>query len=107
MSGIESIHICSNSPSISHLLLVDDSLILMRANVHNANNLKKVSTAKSSILFRTNTSVLVREEVCRDLDILTEALTMVGLDRTFCFQHLIDRICKAQRVERKSPHYAR
>ena len=44
----------------------------------------------------------VREDVCRELDILTEALsnkymglpTMVGVDRTDCFQHLIDRVCQ-------------
>ena len=41
-------------------------------------------------------------EVCTILDIMTEAITdkylglppLVGVDRTDCFQHLIDRVCK-------------
>ena len=114
VGGIEGIQVCRNAPSISHLLFADDSLILMRANVHNANTLKRVldtycgslgqlvSNAKSSIFFSPNTSVSVREDICRELDILTEALsdkylglpTMVGVDRSDCFQHLIDRICQ-------------
>ena len=79
----------------------------MRANPHNATNLKRVldtycnssgqrvSTAKSSVYFSPNTKVGVREDVCRVLDIMTEALsdkylglpTMVGVDRSDCFQH--------------------
>ena len=63
---------------------------------------QRVSTAKSSIYISPNTSVFVREDVCRVLDIMTEALsdkylglpTMVGVDRSDCFQHLIDRICQ-------------
>uniref|UniRef100_A0A453SQJ4 Reverse transcriptase domain-containing protein n=1 Tax=Aegilops tauschii subsp. strangulata TaxID=200361 RepID=A0A453SQJ4_AEGTS len=112
--GIEGILVCRNAPSISHLLFADDSLILMRANNQNATTLKRVldtycsssgqrvCTPKSSIFFSPNTSVLVREDVCRILDIVTEALsdkylgvpTMVEVDRSDCFQHLIDRICQ-------------
>ena len=86
----------------------------MKANVQNANTLKRilevycgssgqcVSTPKSSIFFSPNTSVLVREEVCVNLNILTEALTdkylglptIVGVDTSDCFQHIIDRICQ-------------
>ena len=103
-----------NAPLISHLLFADDSLILMRADLQNAVTLKRVldtycsssgqlvSTPKSSIFFSPNTSVLVREGICGELDILTEALsdtylglpTMVGVDRSDCFQHLIDRVCQ-------------
>ena len=106
--------VCRNAPSISHLLFVDDSLILMRDDLQNAVTLKRVldtycsssgqlvSTPKSSIFFSPNTSVLVREGICGELDILTEALsdtylglpTMVGVDRSDCFQHLIDRVCQ-------------
>lgn len=61
-----------------------------------------MSIAKSSIYFSHNTSVIVRKELCRKLEILTEALsdkylglpTMVGVDRSDCFEHLIDKICQ-------------
>ena len=105
---------CRNAPSISHLLFADDSLILMRADRPNAESLKKaldeycsssgqmVSVAKSSIFLSPCTHVDRKVEVCTILDILTEALTdkylglppIVGVDRTDCFQHLIDRACK-------------
>ena len=61
VGGIEGIRVCRDAPSISHLLFADDSLILMKANVQNANTLKTilevycgssgqcVSTPKSSI----------------------------------------------------------
>ena len=55
-----------------------------------------VSNAKSSIFFSPNTNVNTRENVCTELNIETEALsdtylglpTMVGVDKTDCFQHL-------------------
>lgn len=61
-----------------------------------------MSNAKSNIFFSPNTSVQVRENCCRVLNIETEALsdtylglpTMVGVDRSDCFQHLIDRVCQ-------------
>ena len=108
------VKVCRDAPSVTNLLFADDSLILMKANVQNATCLKSlldlycgasgqlVSVDKSSIFFSPNTSVLVREEVCMTLDILTESLTdkylglptMVGVDRSGCFQHLIDKICQ-------------
>jgi hypothetical protein len=114
VGGLEGIHVCRNVPSISHHLFADDSLILMKATVQNMNTLKRgldsycatsgqlVSTTKSSIFFSPNTGVSTREDVCRTLDILKEALsdkylglpTIVGVDRSDCFQHLIDRICQ-------------
>ena len=87
IGGIEGILVCRNAPSISHLLFIDDSLILMRADSHNATTLKRVldtycnssgqrvSTAKSSIFFSPNTNISVREDVCRELNILTEVLS--------------------------------
>ena len=105
MGGLEGIRVCQYAPLISHLLFADDPLILMKENVQNAKTLRRVldvycqssgqcvSTPKSSIFFSLNTCVLVREEVCRNLDILTEALTdtylglptLVGVDRSECF----------------------
>jgi hypothetical protein len=64
--------VCRNTPSISHLLFVDGSLILMKAYTHNATSLHQVldtycansgqlaSLAKSSIYFSPNTNVLIR-----------------------------------------------
>ena len=40
--GIEGILVSRNAPSISHLLFVNDSLILMRGNTHNAQTLRRV-----------------------------------------------------------------
>ena len=83
---LKDVSVCRNAPSISHLLFADDSLILMKANVQNATTLKKVldtycgssgqlvSTPKSSIFFSPNTSVNIREDVCRTLDILVSQL---------------------------------
>ena len=114
IGGIEGIRVARNTPSISHLLFADDSLILMRATVQNATTLKRVldtycqssgqrvSTPKSSVFFSPNTRVNEREVVCQLLDILTEALsykylglpTIVGVDKSDCFQHLVDRVCQ-------------
>ena len=121
IGGIEGLRVCRNAPSISHLLFTDNSLVLMKATDQNANTLKRildtycassgqrVSNAKSSNFFSPNTGVLVREGVCGILDILTEALTdkylglptMVGVDRSDCFQHLVDRVCQRLRMEGK------
>ena len=40
--GIEGVRVCRNAPSVSHLLFVDDSLILMKANLINATSLRQV-----------------------------------------------------------------
>jgi hypothetical protein len=61
-----------------------------------------VLDSKSSIFFSPCTDVEVRTEVCSILNIMTEAITdkylglppLVGIDRTDCFQHLIDRVIK-------------
>ena len=98
--------------SVSNFLFVGDSLMLMRANVMNAEALKSVldsycvasgqmaSVKKSSIFFSPNTSGDIREQICSILNIMIEALNdkylglpaHVGLDKTDCFQYLIDRI---------------
>jgi hypothetical protein len=111
--NIIGVKVCRGAPAVSHLLFVDDSLILMRADLQNARCLRNiledycnasgqlVSGAKSSIFFSPCTRVEVREEVCTELDIMTEAITdkylglppLIGMDRTDCFLHLIDRIC--------------
>lgn len=99
-------------PSIPNLLFADDSLILMKANMENAQTLKRildlycaasaqlVSLDKSSIFFSPNTNVNVKAQICALLDIMTEALndkylglpSKVWMDKTDCFQYLIDRV---------------
>lgn len=94
------------------LLFADDSLILMRATTTNAEALRAildsycaasgqmVSVEKSSIFFSPNTKVEDKVQVCTILNIMTEALTdkylglpaNVGMDKSDCFQFLIDRI---------------
>ena len=57
---------------------------------------------KSIVFFSPCTVVERRVEVCTIMDIMTEAITdkyldlppLVGVDRSYCFQHLIDRVCK-------------
>ena len=95
-------------------IFADDSLILMRADSNNAFSLKHaleeyceaseqlVSDAKSSIFFSPCSLVEVRAEVCTTLNIMTEAVTdkylglppLIGVDRSDCFQHLIDKVYK-------------
>ena len=109
---LQGIRVCREAPAVSHLLFAEDSLILMEANKENAETLKglldrycensgqKVSESKCSISFSENTDVAVKVEVCETLNIMTESLNdkylglpaIVGIDRSDCFQHLIDRV---------------
>ena len=106
------VRVCRDAPPVSHLLFADDSLILMRADAANANSLRRaldnycaasgqlVSEAKSSIFFSPCTPVETQVKVCTALNIMAEAITdkylglppIVGIDRSDCFQHLIDRV---------------
>ena len=112
IGNISGVKVCREAPTITNLLFADDSLILMKANQQNAETLKSildlycaasgqmVSVEKSSIFFSPNTSGDIREQICSILNIMIEALNdkylglpaHVGLDKTDCFQYLIDRI---------------
>ena len=109
---IEGVWVCRDATEVSHLLFADDSLILMHADKMNADNLKSildryrinsgqmVSDAKSSVFFSENTLVSDKPEVCQSLNIMIESLNdkylslpmLVGVDRSDCFQRLIDRV---------------
>jgi hypothetical protein len=109
---IDGVRVCRDAPMVSHLLFADDSLILMNADRKNALKLKdildrycassgqKLSESKSSIYFSPNTIVEERAEVCQILNIMTESLNdkylglpaMVGIDKSECFRHLVDRV---------------
>ena len=103
--GIEGVRVCRNAPSVSHLLFIDDSLILMKANMINATSLRQVldqycarfgqlvSEAKCSIYFSPNVRVETKAEICTELNIMSGALSdkylglpvMVGMDRSDSF----------------------
>ena len=109
---LEGVKVGREAPMVSHLLFADDSLILMKADKKNADCLadilarycdssgQKVSEVKSSIFLSGNTDINEKREVCESLNIMTKALndkylglpTLVGADRSDCFQHLIDRV---------------
>jgi hypothetical protein len=98
------VKVCRGHRQFHIFLFADDSLILMRADVENTNSLRRagelISEAKSSIFFSPSTRVEIMEEVCTTLNILTKAVTnkylglppIVGVDRTDCFVHLIERV---------------
>jgi hypothetical protein len=106
------------APAVAHLLFTDDSLILMSADLENADSLhqvlqahnaalgKLVREAKSGIFFSQCTSVEMREAICLKLNILTKAITgtymglptQVGVDRSYCFIDIIERVLKRPNV---------
>jgi hypothetical protein len=121
VGGIDGIRVYKNAPSFSHLLFIDDSLILMKGDMTNATSLQQVldtycdnsgkmgSLAKSSIYFSPHTNVVMRAEICETLHIDTEALSdkylglpaQVGADRSDCFIHFIERIIQQINVGRR------
>jgi len=72
--SIHGVSICENAPSITHLLFVDDSLLLLKVNQGNANLLKYVlqlyeecsgkiiNKEKSFVLFSQNCNDIAMEE---------------------------------------------
>jgi hypothetical protein len=104
------IRVCRNASSVSHLLFADDSLILVKADMINATSLRHVIdeycassgqlVGKSSIFFSPNVNFDVKAEMCAELNIMTETVSdtylglpsMVGLDRSDSFTHLVERI---------------
>lgn len=110
---ITGVKVCHRAPSVSHLLLADDSLILIRANQENAAHLQSIlqlyesvsgqtiNKEKSAILFSTNTRDCRRAEVKLAIQISKETmndrylglLVHVGVSRSATFKYLKDRIC--------------
>jgi hypothetical protein len=114
VGGLQGVRVCRGAPSVSHLLFANDSLILMKANAANATTLRNVlntycassgqlvSDPKSSIYFSPNTDAEDKGAVRSILNIHSEALSekylglpsQVGMDRSDCFQYLVDHVCK-------------
>jgi hypothetical protein len=94
--NITGVKFSKDAPPVTNLLFADDSLILMRANQHNAEALKSaldlycvalgqlVSVKKSSIFFSPNTKVEITEQLCTRLNIMTEALNDKYLGLPIC-----------------------
>ena len=84
--NLEGVKVCRGAPSITHLLFADDSLILMKADMKNADTLRNVlfaycnasgqlvSVEKSRIFFSPNTKVEDKAQICTILNIMTEPL---------------------------------
>jgi hypothetical protein len=82
---IEGIRVCREAPHISHLFFADDSLILMRANKNDAQELRRILVVfekasgqvinrdKSYVLFNPNTKAEDRNGVRHELNIMQEA----------------------------------
>jgi hypothetical protein len=114
VGGLQGVRVCRGAPSVSHLLFANDSLILMKANAANATTLRNVlntycassgqlvSDPKSSIYFSPNTDAEDKDAVRSILNIHSEVLSekylglpsQVGMDRSDCFQYLVDHVCK-------------
>jgi hypothetical protein len=109
---LKGIKICHGAPSVSHLLLPDDSLILCRADGNGAQRLQSIlqiyeecsgqviNKEKSAVLFSPNTTAVKRGEVMQALDIQRETRSerylglpvYVGRSRTRVFGYLKERI---------------
>ncbi|KAL9682959.1 hypothetical protein QQ045_014771 [Rhodiola kirilowii] len=73
---LNGVKICRGAPEITHLLFADDSIFFLRANVKNAENLRrilaeyeilsgqKVNLSKSEIFFGGNVTVDDRRRIC-------------------------------------------
>lgn len=113
---MEGVRVYKNAPSVLRLLFADDSLILMKADMINATSLRQVldqycassgQLVSEAKYFSPNIDVSLREEICTELNIMTEALSdkylglpaMAGADKSDSFIYLLERIIK--RLERK------
>jgi hypothetical protein len=108
------VKVCSGAPSISHLLFVDDSLILIRATEGDCEQLKTIlqlyedclgqmiNKAKSAVLFSQNTAAHQKKKVCDLLQVTKETMSEKylglpvhgGRSKTGSFGYLEDQIWK-------------
>jgi hypothetical protein len=111
---MQGIKIYNEAPSVTHLLFVDDSLILLKVNASNAQHLnhvlelyeacsgQKINKEKSSIMFSRNVQQTTREEVKQVLHLTSETSSekylglpiQVGRSITNSFEYLKEKIWK-------------
>lgn len=109
---IHGIQVCRGAPTVSHLLFVDDSLIMCHATIEEAEALKQllaiyeecsgqvINTTKSAIMFNPNTNDSPRSGVMQTLNIAAETMNerylglpvYVGRDQSKVFVYLKERI---------------
>lgn len=121
VGSLAGIRVCRNAPSISHLFFADDSLILLKATAHNAMDTyysssgQLMSNAKSNIFFIPNTNVGVREDVCKELNMVTKSpshtylafLPWLGLTEVIVFSISLTESVNVLRVGREKPSLRR
>lgn len=109
---IGGVKICQGAPSVSHLLFVDDSLILIRANGEDATKLQDIlnlyaecsgqviNKEKSAIMFSKNTNSESKFAVMQQLGITRESFSdkylglpiHVGNNKAQIFSYLKDHV---------------
>ncbi|KAL9667168.1 hypothetical protein QQ045_001517 [Rhodiola kirilowii] len=114
MNKIQGVKICRGAPEISHLLFADDSMIFLKADIRNAQNLKQVlkeyellsgqmiNFAKSEIFFNQNVAEELREGICSILGVgqVTKISRYIGPpvmfshNKTELFQFIIEKVWK-------------
>ncbi|CAM8944548.1 unnamed protein product [Rhodiola kirilowii] len=111
---LNGVKICRGAPEITHLLFADDSIFFLRANVKNAENLRrilaeyeilsgqKVNLSKSEIFFGGNVTVDDRRRICetpgvREVSAMSRYLGLpvaFGHNRTELCKFIVERIWK-------------
>ncbi|KAL9659040.1 hypothetical protein QQ045_018605 [Rhodiola kirilowii] len=103
---LNGIKICRGAPEVTHLLFADDSLFFLRANMKNAENLRrilseyemlsgqKVNLSKSEIYFGGNVTDDERRRICELLGVRQVSFMSRYLGLPVAFGHNRTELCK-------------